>query len=235
VSLQEDIKIIEDLFQQYQDGFRFQAVAELVNSDKMQMGWLKSPLKDRYKEDKNIMTLNLILQGFSHRRIGNFCGISHQAVVGRVRKAISMIKARHPGLDIWKIPEGDEDMKITLTVEDTFSASHTLIGHRGPCSNLHGHTWRVSLKISGRPHPITGILVDFHDIKKMMKAILPDHRHLNDIKGLKTPTAEVISTWLYKQFDLEIIEYSRETGNKLQLDSVTVWESPEASATYTGE
>ena len=126
-------------------------------------------------------------------------------------------------------------MNITLAVEDTFAASHILKGHPGPCGTLHGHTWKVSLKISGRPDPLDGILVDFHYIKKMMKAILPDHRHLNDIKGLRVPTAENVSVWLYDQFALDIIEYSREIGRDLQLVSVTVWESPEASATYTGD
>ena len=235
MSLQDDIKIIGKIFQKHQKNFRFQAVAELVNSEQMQVRWLKTPLKDRSKEDKNIMTLNLILQGFSHRRIGAFCGISHQAVVGRLRKAISIIKARYPGLDIWEKPIGKEIMNVTLTVENTFAASHTLVGHRGPCGNLHGHTWKVSLKLSGCPDPLTGILVDFHDIKKMMKVVLPDHRHLNDIKGLKVPTAENVSVWLYNQFALEIIEYSRKIGCDLQLVSVTVWESPDASATYTGD
>ena len=235
MSLQDDIKIIGKIFQKHQTNFRFQAVAELINSDEMQVRWLKSPLKDRYKEDKNIMTLNLILQGFTHRRIGHFCGISHQAVVGRLRKAVSMIKARYPGLDIWEKPIGEEFMNVTLAVEGTFAASHVLVGYRGPCGNLHGHTWRVLVRISGCPDPLDGILVDFHYIKKMMKDILPDHRHLNDIKGLKVPTAENISVWLYNQFALDIIEYSREIGRDLQLVSVTVWESPEASATYTGE
>ena len=146
-----------------------------------------------------------------------------------------MIKARYPGLDIWEIPTGDKNMNVILDVEDIFSASHTLVGHPGPCSNLHGHTWRVSLKVSGCPDPITGILVDFHYIKQLMKTVLPDHRHLNDIKGLEVPTAEVISIWLYKQFELEIVEHSRETGNNIQLESVTVWESPTASSTYTGD
>jgi len=235
VSLQDDIKIIEKLFQKHQNGFRFQAVAELVNSEKMQVRWLKSPLKDRYKEDKNIMTLNLILQGFSHRRIGNFCGISHQAVVGRLRKAISMIKARYPGLDIWEISTGEEDMSITLEVKTSFSASHVLNGYPGPCSKLHGHTWGVSVKIAGPPNPISGILIDFKIIKKLLKAVLPDHCHLNDIKGLKIPTAENVSVWLYNQLVHEIVEYSRDAGMDIELVSVTVWESPEAGATYTGD
>lgn len=235
MSLNGDIKVIEKLFKRHQDNFRWKIITDLLYNEKMEKKYLKLPLKDRFKEDKTIMTLNLVLQGFSHRRIGDFCGISHQAVGGRVKRAISKIKARYPNLDMWETPTGDKNMNVTLAVEDTFCASHTLVGYRGPCSNLHGHTWKVSLKISGCLDPETGILVDFHYLKQLMKTVLPDHCHLNDIKGLKTPTAEVVSVWLYKQFELEITEHSRETGVNLQLESVTVWESAEASSTYTGD
>jgi len=235
VTLPDEIKEIEKIFQQYQDDFKFQAVTELLNSENMQMGWRKSRYKYRLKEDKYILTLNLALQGIPHRKIGEFCGISHQAVTARLRKAISILKAQFPDINIWEKTIGEEKMNVTLSIEDTFSASHTLVGHPGPCARLHGHTWRVLFKISGSPHPVTGILADFHDLKKMMKAILPDHRHLNDAPGLKVPTAENISVWLYELFVLELNEYSRETGGDIKLESVTVWESPVASATYTGD
>lgn len=235
MTLRDEISEIEQLFKKHQDGFQFQVITDLLNSEKVQMRWGKKTLKDRFREDKNIITLNLYLQGLSTRKIGAFCGLSHGGVSARLRKAISMLKARYPGMDVWKIQEGEEDMNVILDVEGRFAASHTLVGHPGPCGTLHGHTWKVSLKISGKPDPLTRILVDFHDIKKMMKDILPDHRHLNDIKGLKVPTAENISVWLYEQFMLEITEHSREIGKDLELVSVTVWESPEASATYTGD
>ena len=235
MTIRDEISEVEELFKKHQSGFQFQIVTDLLNSEKVQMKWGKKLLKDRFREDKNILTLNLYLQGLSTRKIGAFCGISHGGVSVRLRKAVSMLKARYPGMDIWNIREGEEEMNVTLNIDGRFCASHTLVGHPGPCGTLHGHTWKVCLKISGKPDPITGILVDFHSIKKMMKEILPDHRHLNDIKGLSVPTAENLSAWLYEQFILEIAEISRGEQKDLELVSVTVWESPEASATYTGD
>jgi len=235
LTLADEIKEIEVLFEKHQTDYRFHAVSELLTCDNMQMKWSKSPLKDRYREDKNIMTLNLAMQGFSRRRIAEFCGLSHEGVSARLRKAISMLRARFPGTNIGELPTEDKPMNITLKVKDSFSASHILKKTKGPCSNLHGHTWEVEIEISGDVDVLSGMLVDFHAVKRMLKTILPDHRHLNDVKGLSNPTAETIAVWIYDQLVLDIIEHSRETGCELSLNSVTVWESPNAGATYRGE
>jgi len=235
VTLADETKEVEKLFKHHQDEYYFHKITFLLSGDNMQTKWSKSPRKDRYREDKNIMTLNLVMQGFSRRRVAEFCGISHEGVSARLRKAISMLKARFPGMDIGTQSSQEDTVNITLKVKDSFSASHFLSATNGPCSNLHGHTWNVEVEVSGNVDPLTGMLVDFKVIKKALKGLLPDHKHLNDIKGLGNPTAEKLAVWLYEQLMLDIIENNRETGHEIELVGVTIWESPDAGATYRGE
>jgi len=40
-------------------------------------------------------------------------------------------------------------MIITLYTEEFFNAAHLLENYNGKCSEIHGHTWKVSLWIKG--------------------------------------------------------------------------------------
>lgn len=33
----------------------------------------------------------------------------------------------------------------------TFDAAHQLVGHKGKCSNLHGHTYKLEVVLKGKP------------------------------------------------------------------------------------
>ncbi len=83
-----------------------------------------------------------------------------------------------------------------LTVEHTFSAAHRLriSGHK--CENLHGHNWRVCVTIEGRELREDGMLMDFHDLKALVGAVVGrlDHAYLNDVPPFDrlNPTTENI-------------------------------------------
>lgn len=110
-----------------------------------------------------------------------------------------------------------------LRVRDTFAAAHRLPDHAGDCANLHGHTWRVELEVAARELGSAGMVLDFADLKRALRAAIADldHSCLNDLKTfeLVPPTAEHVATVLY----------SRLAGTVPALAAVTVWESPEAS------
>jgi 6-pyruvoyltetrahydropterin/6-carboxytetrahydropterin synthase len=38
--------------------------------------------------------------------------------------------------------------KYTLAVMGHFSAAHFLEGYKGACEDLHGHNWKVELRVS---------------------------------------------------------------------------------------
>ena len=64
--------------------------------------------------------------------------------------------------------------KIRLTRLFTFEMAHALQGYDGPCSNIHGHTYRLEVTVIGTPiedqtHPKNGMVLDFGDLKKLVQ------------------------------------------------------------------
>jgi 6-pyruvoyltetrahydropterin/6-carboxytetrahydropterin synthase len=112
-------------------------------------------------------------------------------------------------------------MSWTLKVRDKFSAAHFLKEYKGKCENVHGHTFQVEVAIAVRELDHTGIGFDFTEIKKALAAALPDHTLLNDVYGFN-PSAENIARHLYGRLK-----------GAYPVKSVTVWESDDASATYS--
>lgn len=63
--------------------------------------------------------------------------------------------------------------KIRLSRQFTFDMAHALYGHNGACSNIHGHTYTLSLTLSGeiKNNPgqsDDGMLVDFSRLKELV-------------------------------------------------------------------
>lgn len=61
----------------------------------------------------------------------------------------------------------------------TFDAAHQLIGHKGKCSNLHGHTYKLEVVLRGVPSVADGesgegFVIDFSDIKTIVKQTVVD-------------------------------------------------------------
>jgi 6-pyruvoyltetrahydropterin/6-carboxytetrahydropterin synthase len=66
-------------------------------------------------------------------------------------------------------------MQVRVTKEFCFEMAHALLGHDGPCKNIHGHSYHLSVTLKGTPvenaaDPKTGMVVDFADIKKLVNA-----------------------------------------------------------------
>lgn len=68
-----------------------------------------------------------------------------------------------------------------------------------PCSRIHGHSFKVSLRLHGTRDAKLGWLIDYNDIKLRAHPVLSvlDHHYLNDIPGLENPTTENLTEWLY--------------------------------------
>ncbi len=85
----------------------------------------------------------------------------------------------------------------------SFDSAHFLpnvpIGHK--CKDLHGHTYHLTIYAEGELLEKEGWVLDFSDLKKVVNPIIDviDHKLLNNIPGLENPTAEILSTWLWKQ------------------------------------
>jgi len=92
-------------------------------------------------------------------------------------------------------------MIVRLSKSFHFEAAHDLptfpADHK--CRRLHGHSFQFDVLVQGEVDPAKGYLVDYGEIKRVVDPIvrLLDHYYLNEIEGLKNPTAENLSRWLW--------------------------------------
>jgi len=88
---------------------------------------------------------------------------------------------------------------VTISKKFDFDAAHFLPnlpdGHK--CKRLHGHTYLAELILRGEPDE-RGFVVDYAEIAAAWKPVeaLLDHRLLNDIEGLETPSTEVLAPFI---------------------------------------
>jgi 6-pyruvoyltetrahydropterin/6-carboxytetrahydropterin synthase len=109
-----------------------------------------------------------------------------------------------------------------------FEAAHVLphVAEDHRCRQLHGHSYRVELRLEGPVNPATGFVADFFAIEAAFKPLLQrlDHRYLNDIEGLENPTAENIAVWIWERTKPALPHLAR----------VVVFETPDCFAEYDG-
>lgn len=64
---------------------------------------------------------------------------------------------------------------IRITKEFHFEMAHALYGYNGPCKNIHGHSYSLSLTVIGKviennSDPKNGMVIDFSDIKQIVQS-----------------------------------------------------------------
>ena len=95
-------------------------------------------------------------------------------------------------------------MKIRVTKEFDFEMAHALKNYDGLCSNVHGHSYQLSVCIIGEvlndeENPKNGMVADFSDIKKMVKThIINKLDHSLMLPG-KEPTQGLVKTYSLHQ------------------------------------
>ena len=62
---------------------------------------------------------------------------------------------------------------IRITKQFNFETGHALYGYDGKCKNVHGHSYKLSVTVIGKPITDTsnvkyGIVIDFGDLKKII-------------------------------------------------------------------
>ena len=71
---------------------------------------------------------------------------------------------------------------------------HVPRGHK--CGRLHGHSFMVSIEVTGDVDTHSGWVIDLAYLKSAFKPILVrlDHHYLNNIPGLENATSEVLAS-----------------------------------------
>jgi len=69
---------------------------------------------------------------------------------------------------------------IRVTKEFNFEMAHALLGYDGPCKDIHGHSYKLSVTVSGIPandknSPVLGMVIDFSILKTIVKTCIIEH------------------------------------------------------------
>ena len=69
--------------------------------------------------------------------------------------------------------------KVRVTKRFTFEMAHALRCNDGLCANIHGHSYVLDVTLLGTPihapgHPKDGMVIDFADLKSIVKAAVID-------------------------------------------------------------
>lgn len=65
---------------------------------------------------------------------------------------------------------------MTVAKRFRWEAAHRLPWHDGPCDNLHGHSYRMTVELEGTPDA-RGMLIDFQDVKRALKPLVDAWDH----------------------------------------------------------
>lgn len=119
-----------------------------------------------------------------------------------------------------------------VSVEETFSSGHALRGYKGKCENVHGHNYRVRVTLAGPKLNDIGLLVDFTDLKRVLRGIIAgiDHQFLNDLEPFRTvnPSAENLAKFFYDETRSGLRDLPEGAG----ITEVIVWETDTSSARF---
>jgi len=117
-----------------------------------------------------------------------------------------------------------------ISVEQDFDAAHYLRGYKGKCEALHGHRYRVVVKVKTAQLNDIGLAYDFTELKRHLGDILArfDHACINDVPPFDkiNASAENIARTIYQELEPKL------AGAPVSISSVEVWESPQNRVTY---
>ena len=130
---------------------------------------------------------------------------------------------------------------MKLVKQFSFDSAHQLVGHKGKCANLHGHTYKLEIELRGVSQTETGssqgMVVDFTDVKDVVKPLVSKLDHAVLLQGNEPIASYVDTNRMYFGFRTtaeNIAQFIFITlADKLPMSSVRLWETPTGCAEYT--
>ena len=102
---------------------------------------------------------------------------------------------------------------------------------RGKCENPHGHNYRVRVTLQGRELDQAGLLLDFKELKSVMRPVIDylDHQMINELKPFDVinPSAENLAKYFYDRVSVGV-----KNDVPVRISEVCVWETDTSSAVY---
>ena len=134
-----------------------------------------------------------------------------------------------------------------VSKEFSFDMAHILDGHDGKCRNLHGHTYKLQVEVSGdlyQQGPKKGMVIDFADLKDIVKTLIlepMDHAFIYDTNSEREcKIAALLNELDSKTFGMPSRTTAEEMArfifnrlkSELPLSAVRLWETPTSFCEY---
>ncbi|MDY6216394.1 6-carboxytetrahydropterin synthase QueD [Actinobacillus porcinus] len=134
-----------------------------------------------------------------------------------------------------------------VSKEFSFDMAHILDGHDGKCQNLHGHTYKLQVEVSGDlvvDGAKKGMVVDFTDVKRIVKAAIldpMDHAFIYDTTSEREcKIAALLNELNSKTFGIPVRTTAEEMArfvfnrlkDQLPISAIRLWETPTSFCEY---
>lgn len=107
---------------------------------------------------------------------------------------------------------------VRITKIFNFEMAHALWKHEGQCKNIHGHSYKLYVTLSGVPinetgNPEDGMLMDFGKLKKLIKHNIIDEFDHTLIINSASPQAQELQN-MHNRFDnVKIVDFQPTSEN----------------------
>jgi 6-pyruvoyltetrahydropterin/6-carboxytetrahydropterin synthase len=108
--------------------------------------------------------------------------------------------------------------KIRITKQFSFETGHALYGYDGKCKNVHGHSYKLNVTVIGTP--ITdannvkfGMVIDFGDLKKIVKSEIVDKFDHATVFNQNTPHIELAKELEKRDHNVILVDYQPTSEN----------------------
>lgn len=112
--------------------------------------------------------------------------------------------------------------KIRITKQFSFETGHALYGYDGKCRNVHGHSYKLSVTVIGTPisdtsHVKLGMVIDFGDLKKIVKEEIVDKFDHATVFNKNTPHVELARELETRGHNIILVDY-QPTSEQMIID-----------------
>ncbi|MFY7811432.1 MAG: 6-pyruvoyl trahydropterin synthase family protein [Flavobacterium sp.] len=111
--------------------------------------------------------------------------------------------------------------KIRITKSFNFETGHALYGYDGKCKNIHGHSYKLFVTVIGTPiddynHVKNGMVIDFGDLKKIVKEEVVDLFDHATIFNQNTPHKELALELRQQGHHVILVDYQPSSEMMIQ-------------------
>lgn len=107
---------------------------------------------------------------------------------------------------------------IRITKQFSFETGHALYGYDGKCKNVHGHSYKLSVTVIGKPisddsNVKFGMVIDFSDLKKIVKEEIVDVFDHATVFNKNTPHVELAAELETRGHHVILVDYQPTSEN----------------------